>query len=143
MTAPLTKCHVNSGNRPVGFVARRIVMLAGAAAVGACVMVVSADTMSNRWTSAAYAQTLQPRSGFADIVDKIKPAVISVRAKLDAGTRTTGRGASPSPEENPLERFFRQFGLPDNDFRAPNTAQPAHEGGVGLLHFGGRLCGDQ
>ena len=85
MTAPLTKCHVNSGNRPVGFVARRIVMLASAATVGACVMVISADTISNRWTSAAYAQTVQPRSGFADIVDKIKPAVISIRATLMPG----------------------------------------------------------
>ena len=97
------------------------------------VMVVSADTMSNRWTSAAYAQTLQPRSGFADIVDKIKPAVISVRAKLDAGTRTTGRGASPSPEENPLERFFRQFGLPDNDSAPLIPRSPLTKAGSGFV----------
>jgi len=111
MAASLTRFHVNSGNSRAGFVARRLIVLAGATAVGACVMLVGADTMSTRFASAAYAQTVQPRSGFADIVDKIKPAVISVRAKLDAGMRTTGRGALPAPEENPLERFFRQFGL--------------------------------
>jgi len=133
MAAPLTRFHANSGNSPVGLVARRIVVLAGAAAVGAGLLLVGADTMQYRMTSAASAQAVQPRSGFADIVDKIKPAVISVRAKLDAGTRTTGRGALPSPEENPLERFFRQFGLPDNDSAPLIPRSPLTKAGSGFF----------
>ena len=133
MTTPLTKFHVKAGKMPIGFMARRLIMLAGATGVGTCVMLVGADTMSNRLASAAYAQTVQPRSGFADIVEKIKPAVISVRAKLDAGTRTTGRGLSPSPEENPLERFFRQFRLPDNESAPLIPRSPLTKAGSGFF----------
>jgi serine protease Do len=133
MTVPLTQLHIKVGKKPVGFMACRLIVLVGATAVGAFVMLVGADTMSNRLASAAYAQTVQPRSGFADIVDKIKPAVISVRAKLDAGTRTTGRGALPAPEENPLERFFRQFGLPDNDSAPLIPRSPLTKAGSGFF----------
>src|SRR5215471_12941709 len=49
--------------------------------------------------------------GFADVVDKVKPAVISVRVKIDAGKRA--KDASPFPKDSPLDRFFRRFGQPD------------------------------
>ncbi len=35
-------------------------------------------------TTPAHAQTAQRPVGFADIVEKVKPAVISVRVKMDA-----------------------------------------------------------
>jgi serine protease Do len=62
---------------------------------------------------AAYAQALQPQFGFADIVDKIKPAVISVSVRLNEGADTGARGVAP--QESPLERFFRRFAQPDDD----------------------------
>ena len=61
----------------------------------------------------AYAQALQPQFGFADIVDKIKPAVISVSVRLNEGADTGARGVAP--QESPLERFFRRFAQPDDD----------------------------
>ena len=52
--------------------------------------------------------------GFADIVEKVKPAVISVRVKID---RPSQPGLSeddelPFPPGSPFERFFKRFGMP-------------------------------
>jgi serine protease Do len=64
-------------------------------------------------TVPAYADSLQHPTGFADVVKKVKPAVIAVRVKIDSGPVTTDDGLS---DESPLERFFRRFGLPgEND----------------------------
>jgi serine protease Do len=61
--------------------------------------------------SQAEAQGIPRPVGFAEIVDKVKPAVISVRVKIDAGRRT--RDSSPFPQDSPLDRFFRRFGEPE------------------------------
>jgi serine protease Do len=68
------------------------------------------------------AQSVARPVGFADIVEKVKPAVISVRVKMDAGPRMmSGDGDSPFPPGSPMERFFRQFGFPDN--AVPNSSR--------------------
>jgi serine protease Do len=58
------------------------------------------------------AQTVQRPVGFADVVEKVKPAVISVRVKIDAQPDLSSndelQGLPPG-----LQRFFRQFGMPD------------------------------
>jgi serine protease Do len=83
-------------------------------------------------TSHAYAAeaTVQQPSGFADLVAKVKPAVISVRVKMDAQEasateegnrngrqfrqRQQGNGGNRQfGQGSPFERFFRQFG--DNE----------------------------
>jgi serine protease Do len=63
--------------------------------------------------------------GFADIVEKVKPAVISVRVKRNGPETMSFNGqSSPFPKGSPLERFFREFGMPDNFFRnQPNAPQ--------------------
>ena len=52
--------------------------------------------------------------GFADIVEKVKPAVISVRVKMERQERLTGSSKDelPFPPGSPFERFFRRFGMP-------------------------------
>ncbi len=54
---------------------------------------------------------------FADIIDRVKPAVVSVRVRIsdrsaDSMGRRGGRGGMPPGVEpgDPLERFFRRFG---------------------------------
>jgi serine protease Do len=66
-------------------------------------------------TVPAHADSFQHPTGFAEIVKKVKPAVIAVRAKVDAGQTTTDDGLS---DESPLERFFRQFGVPEKKDRS-------------------------
>jgi len=55
---------------------------------------------------------VQAPVGFADIVAKVKPAVISVRVKVDSKPATTGFGNNPDVPPG-LREFFRRFGMPD------------------------------
>jgi len=75
------------------------------------------------FSSAAHAQVnnevskVEKPVGFADIVERVKPSVISVKvninekvAKDDSGN---GNDDSPFQPGSPMERFFRRFGGPD------------------------------
>ena len=90
--------------------------------------------------------------GFADIVEKVKPAVISVRVQDATRTRSDEptNDELPFPKGSPMERFFRRFGMPDGlDRRASRSA--ARSGrrnfvtgqGSGFFISRRRLCGDQ
>lgn len=71
-------------------------------------------------TPADAAQTVGPQS-FADIVQKVAPAVISVRVKfkdsggpsISSNDSENGEGQAPFPKGSPFERFFRNFGIPN------------------------------
>jgi serine protease Do len=66
------------------------------------------------------AQTVARPVGFADIVEKVKPAVISVRVKMRDNARQSLSGDDlPFPNGSPMERFFRRFGMPDGGPQAP------------------------
>jgi serine protease Do len=110
--------------------ARRLVLLAGVAGLSATLLVGAANLVPNTTGSApstiAYAQNVQRPIGFADIVEKVKPAVISVRVKLDAGAKMMGfEGNLPFPPGSQMERFFRRFGVPEgtnpDEQRAPRN----------------------
>jgi serine protease Do len=100
------------------FAARRLALLASAA--GLAIAVVAAGTSNfgapnvPSVITTAHAQTMQRTTGFADIVEKVKPAVISVRVKVDATAKMTSMNgnddASPMQPGAPLEKFFEQFG---------------------------------
>ena len=100
------------------FAARRLALLASAA--GLAIAVVAAGTSDFSTPSVpsviatAHAETMQRSTGFADIVEKVKPAVISVRVKVDATAKMTSMNgnddASPMQPGAPLEKFFEQFG---------------------------------
>src|SRR5712675_1618838 len=74
------------------------------------------------FSSAAHAQVnnevrkVQQPVGFADIVERVKPSVISVKVNIgDKGTKddTANNDDSPFQPGSPMERFFRRFGGPD------------------------------
>ncbi len=96
------------------------------------------------------AQTVARPTGFADIVEKVKPAVISVRVKVDRGPQTSSDDRRIAEFGRALvERFFRRFGgcarCPARA-RVPSAvrvAQRHDRPGLRLLHLGRRLCGDQ
>src|SRR5262249_33209221 len=100
-----------------GFSARRLVLLASVAgvAIGAVVAGPSGFNGSTvpAFTTPALADSVQPSAGFADIVAKVKPSVISVRVKIDETAKTTGMGDNDESEAAPrfpFEKFFDQFG---------------------------------
>ena len=94
--------------------ARRLVLLAGVAGLGVTLLGSTGmlpKATGPALTSIAYAQGVQRPAGFADIVEKVKPAVISVRVKV-GGPKLTGFFDRSSPNSQ-MERFFRRFGAPD------------------------------
>ena len=91
--------------------ARRLVLLASAAALGAAMVVAPPHLTFSPALTSAYAQTAQRPVGFADIVEKVKPSVISVRVKMSAGPESSSLGEdNPSGPNSPFEFFFRRFG---------------------------------
>jgi serine protease Do len=60
-------------------------------------------------------QLAQKPVGFGDIVEKVKPAVISVRVKMERPAETgLSNDELPFPPGSPFERFFKRFGMPNN-----------------------------
>src|SRR6202171_1093143 len=103
--------------------ARRLVLMASVAAVGAALLVGGPGGYHGglpAWTAPASAadSTMQHPSGFADIVAKVKPAVISVRVKIPASAEPASmqqqgdddQDAVPSVPGSPMDKFFKQFG---------------------------------
>ncbi len=92
---------------------RRLALLASAAALGAALVFVGPgfDPAVSSFVASAYAQNPQRPVGFADIVAKVKPAVISVRVKMDVGPQASGFGGeNPFGPNSPFRFFFRRFG---------------------------------
>ena len=103
------------------------------------------------FTSAAHAQVnnevrkVEQPIGFADIVERVKPSVISVQGQYrrkgskDDRQRQQGRRHSPFQPGSPMERFFRRFGGPDGlpPACAATARRPWPGDGPGfrLLHF--------
>src|SRR5262245_48603711 len=107
----------NSPQKFRAFSGRRIALLVGVTAVGAAVMF-AAPTISPKLgfsAPVAHAQNVQRPVGFADIVENVKPAVISVRIRSELTSRMLGLdgGSGALPQGSPMERFFRRFGIPD------------------------------
>src|SRR5215470_4070218 len=112
---------------------RRLGLLAGVAGLGVVGLMTASDLATTvkfpMLNTAAYAQTAQRPVGFADIVEQVKPAVISVRVKMDGGPRLMGFDALPrATPGSPMDRFFRRLpesgipsipGLPDELRRQP------------------------
>ena len=99
---------------------RRLVLLASVAAVGTAVMLAGPGAyraIEFNGVSAHAVEAVPLQAGFADLIAKVKPAVISVRVKIEQGAGTTGSSsggqAVPFGQNSPFEKFFRQFGMPD------------------------------
>lgn len=104
--------------------ARKFALMASVVAgLGVAVVGLSAPQGDfNVLTTAAHAQVskdvrqAQQPVGFGDIVERVKPSVISVRVKMSEKAQNssdTAEGDNPFPPGSPMERFFRRFGGPD------------------------------
>lgn len=123
--------HANPISKPRGVLsARRLALLATAVAgLGATAVFFAPDvSVRSTFPPAAQAQNLSQQAqtgqrpvGFADIVERVKPAVISVRVRVD--TPRVSMQTSPFQQGSPMDRFFRRWGVPEGD-EFDGRAQP-------------------
>jgi len=125
-------------------------LLAGVLAAGVAGMALSGGMVAN--TIPVFADPVkvdapQQQFGFADVVEKVSPAVVSVRVTqdvkpaMDRGQRFGGRGfGSPFenlPEDHPLRRFFDTpdggQGMPGMRPRGPQGPRQAIGQGSGFF----------
>ncbi|GGH14016.1 serine peptidase [Alsobacter metallidurans] len=115
------------GNAPKRRLSVRAGLLAGACAIA--VVGAGAAHYSDFPTAVANAQTAQPQvaqalggpPSFANAVDRVKPAVVSVKVKVENAATRDGDIAGNDDEDGgmpqnippQLRDFFRQFGQPD------------------------------
>jgi serine protease Do len=107
--------------------ARRVALLATTiAGLGTAVLLAAPGVTPKQdlFGASAQAQNLSEKAqqlaqkpvGFADIVERVKPAVISVRVKIDRPANSNLKDNdddNPFPPGSPFERFFRRFGMPN------------------------------
>jgi serine protease Do len=68
-------------------------------------------------------------ASFADVVDRVKSSVVSVKVKVDDGDQAEAdmQGAPHFPRGTPFDHFFRQFGMPDeNGGETPTPRRQRH-----------------
>ena len=132
-----------SGNLK-GLSGRRLTLLASATSLGVAVLVAGPSSyhalgLPSWTTSAQAADTTQSPVGFANIVEKAKPAVISVRVKIDESGKKTSMnesnegGAIPLQPGAPMEQFFQQFGFPGMPNQMPHGKQVIAGEGSGFF----------
>jgi serine protease Do len=106
-----------SAPQPHRFSVRRMALLGTAlVGIGAAAFVLAPDMPSIHYPTASaqnlseQAKKLSAPVGFADIVEKVKPAVIQVRVEVNGG-QTSGMGGIDSESLPPgLREFFKRFG---------------------------------
>jgi serine protease Do len=111
---------------------RRLTLLASVAALSAAVLVVGPGGYrpfnAPAWTASAQAaETMQNTAGFGDLVAKVKPAVISVRVKIDEESDNKpvmqrDDDGNSDQSDSPFDQFSRRFG-----FQMPNGMQHHHQ----------------
>jgi serine protease Do len=137
----------NDNLNPIAHLAptpRRLALLASVAGLGFAVAIAASPispSTSHGFVTAARADTAAPHpEGFADIVAKVKPAVISVRVNLGESKTSSlsqdDNGAQAFPKGSPFEKFFRQFGFedqPNGTARSPQLRQRVAGEGSGFF----------
>jgi len=78
-------------------------------------------TAARAQVNQAVSNAAQP-AGFADMVERVKPSVISVKVTMKKATDVS-ENSDDEGSGSPMERFFHQFGGPDG---APQ--KPGHDG---------------
>ncbi len=102
----------------------RAALLGAVAVAAAGAVTIEALPLSTEAAIAAAPVTSAGPASFADVVDHVKGAVVSVKVKIDATNVSEEGDAQPMPnfpKGGPLEKFFRQFG-------APGMGQPFGDG---------------
>src|SRR6516162_3270987 len=114
----------NNASRPASgkpLAKRRLALLASVAGIGVAVLLGGPGYRSSTLPALTSPAQAAETAGFADLVAKVKPAVVSVRVKIDR-TATTSMNENDG-DKTPFDQFFRQFGF-DN---GQGALQPRHQ----------------
>jgi serine protease Do len=130
--------HPNQRGRHSLFSARKIALMASVVAgLGVSAYGLNSSpgnfnilsTPAHAQVNSDFSNVTQP-AGFADIVQRVKPSVISVKVTMsDKVADASDRNDEGSPSGSPMERFFRRFGEPDGS--PPGMRE--HRGGHGAM----------
>jgi serine protease Do len=118
--------------------ARRLTMLTCVAAIGLAVLLAGPSGHGPRapsFTLGARAADTgnQGAPGFADLVEKVKPAVVSVRVKMDNVAGASHKDSGNVGPGSPADKFLRQFGFEDLPEEAPERGQVVTGEGSGFF----------
>src|ERR1700733_10201382 len=107
--------------------------LLGAVALAALGGVAFETSVAPVDAAATSAQAPAGPASFADVVDRGKPAVVSVKVKLSDADQVDDEdsqempGMPDIPKDSPFYRFFRHFGMPgDNNDGERGDRAPRH-----------------
>jgi serine protease Do len=135
--------HASDHSRKDVLPARRLALLGSVAVIGSAILFTGPlgyGRLVEQAFAAAPLSEVQGPVGFADLVAKVKPAVISVRVKMDENVDTPSFDQNsddmpPFLKGTPFERFFREYGF--NNFNFPQGRMQRHKiiTGVGSGFF--------
>ena len=114
--------------------ARRLALLGSVAGLGAMVLFAGPNlpwgSNGPALTTPANAQSVAMRpASFADIVERVKPAVFAVRVKMEAQAEDSNySGESPFPPNSQLDRFFRRWGFGEQENMRPRGREDRGQG---------------
>ena len=137
MTNPADLPNTSTQKKPRGLLAMRkfALMASVVAGLGAAGYGLSTPYATDAFVGTAHAQVnkdvrqVQQPVGFADIVERVKPSVISVRVRIEEKQSADNNSDDmPFPPGSPMERFFRRFGGPDGFPGGPGGRGPRGRG---------------
>jgi serine protease Do len=92
----------------------RAALLGAVAAITLSAVAIENGVLTSTFAVAADTQTSAGPASFADVVDRVKASVVSVKVKMDEAVDSDSdtQGMPQFPPGSPFERFFKQFGAP-------------------------------
>jgi len=107
-------------------------MATTALGLSAGALFIAPSVLPNSHVAFAQSQNIARPVGFADIVERVKPAVISVRVKMEVKPQASN-DESPFPPGSQMDQFFRRNGPPDGATPAPQRRSYATGQGSGFF----------
>ncbi len=106
----------------------RIALLGAVAAIAIGAVAVENGAFAPSFAVAADTQPSAGPASFADVVDRVKSSVVSVKVKMDnvSDAESDFQTMPHFPPGSPFDRFFKQFGMPDDQDQG-DAPTPRHQ----------------
>ncbi|MCJ2114454.1 Do family serine endopeptidase [Methylobacterium sp. E-025] len=146
MSVPQTRTTARTSRRALASVAAAALIAGGA--LGSGYLPAATPALAQALPQSPIAAPEHPPGSFANIVDKVKPGVVSVKVKLDDSASSDDEdGPSGQQGQNlqnvppQLREFFKRFGQ-NGPNSGPPGMQPQHQGPRGAVGSGFIISAD-